>query len=171
MICEPAIIYRKRKNCEWLRKLWKGSEQNRETIVCSRKWNVHCLVGAYSDPAKNKGKRVQADRNKGEWITLHYKDRDCAYSWQEANCPTRSTSAISSSSTMSSSKRFEKDKLQHIANVVLQQFQQQTNRRPVVSVCTYFHLPEIPCLSSPPYSVFNTRAVLRAHSSWYCSHC
>jgi hypothetical protein len=125
-------------------------------------------------PCEKQRKRVQADRNKGEWIALHYNERGYAYSWQEADCPTRNTWGISSSSTKSSSKRFKKDNLQHIANVVLQQnqqFQQQTNRCPVVSVCAYFHLPETPSLSSSPYSVSDMLAVLRAHSAWHCSLC
>ena len=70
--------------------------------------------------------------------------------------------------------KVKKDNLQRIGNVLLQQnqqFQQETNRCPVVSVCAYFHLPETPCSSSSPYSVFNTLTVLREHTAWYCSQC
>ena len=137
---------------------------------------VECTLprGCIFKPCEEQRKTVQADRNKGEWIALRYKERGCAYSWLEGDCPTRNTSAISSSSTMSSSKRFKKDNVQHIANVVLHQyhqFQQPSNRCPVVSVCAYFHLPETPPLSSSPYSVFNMLTVLRARSAWYCSQC
>lgn len=174
MICQPVIIYRKKRKLWVVEETVKG-EWAKPWDYCMQS-KVECALprGRIFRPCEKQRKRVQADRNKGECIALHYKDRGCDYSWQEGDCPTRNTSAISSSSTMSSSKRFKKDNLQHIANVMLQlnqQLQQPTNRCPVVSVCAYFHLLETPCLSSSPHSVFNALVVLWAHSTWYCSQC
>jgi hypothetical protein len=116
-------------NLQKKKKLWvveetvKGERAIRWDYCMQSKLECVLPPGRIFRPCEKQWKRVETDRNNGEWIAVHYKEIGCAYSWQEGDCTTSNTSAINSSSTMSPSKRFKKDNLQHNTNAVLQQNQ------------------------------------------------